>query len=105
MKITVNTGVLKKDDFYITEITDEIFERIIEPATGEPYLDRDADFPYKIDENDLCYKLFIEKGFAAPAANPFIVFRFNTIKCFYHHRMFSAKNLINSLLSYSPLSR
>jgi hypothetical protein len=38
-------------------------ERIIEPATGEPYLDRDADFPYKIDENDLCYKLFIEKGF------------------------------------------
>jgi hypothetical protein len=38
-------------------------ERIIEPVTGEPYLDRDADFPYKIDENDLCYKLFIEKGF------------------------------------------
>lgn len=38
-------------------------ERIIEPATGEPYLDRTADFPYKIDENDLCYKLFIEKGF------------------------------------------
>ena len=38
-------------------------ERIIEPITAEPYLDRDADFPYKIDENDLCYKLFIEKGF------------------------------------------
>ena len=38
-------------------------ERIIEPATGEPYLDRNAEFPYKIDENDLCYKLFIEKGF------------------------------------------
>ena len=38
-------------------------ERIIEPITGEPYLDRDADFPYKIDENDLCYKLFIEHGF------------------------------------------
>ena len=38
-------------------------ERIIEPITAEPYLDREADFPYKIDENDLCYKLFIEKGF------------------------------------------
>ena len=38
-------------------------ERIVEPVTGEPYLDREADFPYKIDENDLCYKLFIEKGF------------------------------------------
>ena len=38
-------------------------ERIIEPITGEPYLDRDADFPYKIDEDDLCYKLFTEKGF------------------------------------------
>ncbi len=38
-------------------------ERIVEPITGEPYLDRDADFPYKIDENDLCYKLFMEKGF------------------------------------------
>ena len=38
-------------------------ERIIEPITGEPYLDRNADFPYKIDENDLCYRLFIEHGF------------------------------------------
>ena len=38
-------------------------ERIIEPITGEPYLDRDADFPYKIDENDLRYRLFIEHSF------------------------------------------
>ena len=38
-------------------------ERMIEPINGEPYLDRDADFPYKIDESDLCYKLFIEHGF------------------------------------------
>ena len=38
-------------------------ERIIEPVTGEPYLDRTKDFPYKIDENDLCYKLFTENGF------------------------------------------
>ncbi len=38
-------------------------ERIIEPSTGEPYLDRAADFPYKIDEEDLCYKLFTDAGF------------------------------------------
>jgi hypothetical protein len=38
-------------------------ERIVEPVTGEPYLDRDATFDYKIDENDLCYKLFKEHGF------------------------------------------
>ncbi len=38
-------------------------KRIIKPITGEPYLDRNADFPYKIDENDLCYKLFIKYGF------------------------------------------
>jgi hypothetical protein len=38
-------------------------ERIVEPVNGEPYLDRDADFPYKIDHEDLCYRLFIEHGF------------------------------------------
>ena len=38
-------------------------KRIVEPVTGEPYLDREADFPYKIGENDLCYKLFTQKGF------------------------------------------
>ena len=38
-------------------------ERIVEPVTGEPYLDRDADFPYKIDHEDLCFKLFTEHGF------------------------------------------
>ena len=38
-------------------------ERIIEPVTAEPYLDRDADFPYKIEKGDLCYKLFIDAGF------------------------------------------
>ncbi len=35
----------------------------ISPKGSEPYADRDADFPYKIDENDLCYKLFTEHGF------------------------------------------
>ena len=38
-------------------------KEIIEPATGKDYLDRNKDFPYKINENDLCYKLFIENGF------------------------------------------
>lgn len=35
----------------------------ISPKGSEPYADRNADFPYKIDENDLCYKLFTEHGF------------------------------------------
>ena len=46
---------VKNDDGSMTEI--------IEPATGEPYLDRTKDFDYKIEKGDLCYKLFIEKGF------------------------------------------
>jgi len=36
---------------------------IIEPSTAVAYLNRDADFPYKIVKGDLCYKLFTEKGF------------------------------------------
>lgn len=35
----------------------------ISPAGGEAYADRALAFPYKIDENDLCYRLFIEHGF------------------------------------------
>lgn len=35
----------------------------ISPQKSIPYGDRSADFPHKIDENDLCYKLFIEHGF------------------------------------------
>jgi hypothetical protein len=38
-------------------------ERIVEPATGEPYLDREASFDYKIVPGDLCYNLFKEHGF------------------------------------------
>lgn len=38
-------------------------EEIIEPATGEPYLDRTLEFDYKINKDDLCYQLFIDKGF------------------------------------------
>lgn len=35
----------------------------IEPANGEAYVDREKSFPYKIDEKDLAYQLFLEKGF------------------------------------------
>lgn len=35
----------------------------ISPASSTDYVDRSSSFPYKIDENDLCYKLFIEHGF------------------------------------------
>lgn len=35
----------------------------VSPENGADYADRNKSFPYKIDENDLCYKLFIEHGF------------------------------------------
>lgn len=35
----------------------------ISPAGSEIYADRSKAFPYKIDENDLCYRLFKEHGF------------------------------------------
>lgn len=37
---------------------------LISPENGAAYADRSADFPHKIDKNDLCYQLFIEHGFA-----------------------------------------
>lgn len=35
----------------------------ISPPGSEPYADRSADFPHKIDKDDLCYKLFVKHGF------------------------------------------
>lgn len=35
----------------------------ISPPGSEIYADRSQDFAYKIDENDLCYRLFTEHGF------------------------------------------
>ncbi len=35
----------------------------ISPKGSETYADRSQDFAYKIDENDLCYKLFKKHGF------------------------------------------
>lgn len=38
-------------------------ELSVEPANGNTYTDRTQEFPYKINENDLCYRLFTEHGF------------------------------------------
>ncbi|MCM1025007.1 MAG: M15 family metallopeptidase [Roseburia sp.] len=35
----------------------------ISPAEAVSYADRSLSFPYKIDESDLCYKLFLQHGF------------------------------------------
>ncbi len=37
--------------------------RRVSPEAAESYADRSASFPYKIDEEDLCYQLFTEHGF------------------------------------------
>ena len=37
--------------------------RSVEPANAADYVDRSADFPYKIDHEDLCYQLFTAHGF------------------------------------------
>ncbi|MCR4919608.1 MAG: M15 family metallopeptidase [Prevotella sp.] len=37
--------------------------RYIQPATAEAYCDRTWDFKYKIDHDDLCFRLFTEAGF------------------------------------------
>ena len=36
---------------------------IIQPITAANYTDRNKSFNYKIEKNDICYKLFIENGF------------------------------------------
>lgn len=35
----------------------------IQPKTAAPYIDRTKSFPYKIDTQDLAYRLFIQNGF------------------------------------------
>ncbi len=48
---------------YVVFNKDGSGETYISPKGSEVYADRTKDFPYKIDENDLCYKLFIAHGF------------------------------------------
>ncbi|MFR9659643.1 MAG: M15 family metallopeptidase [Rikenellaceae bacterium] len=45
---------------YVKEGGDKL---IVEPTEAREYVDRGREFPYKIDTSDLCYKLFIERGF------------------------------------------
>ena len=37
--------------------------RFVQPATATEYCDRTKSFPYKIDEQNLCLRLFTEAGF------------------------------------------
>lgn len=48
---------------YVVFNNDGSGETYISPAGSEIYADRSQDFPYKIDENDLCYRLFKQHGF------------------------------------------
>ena len=45
---------------YIKEVDGK---KILEPSSAEEYIDRSKAFPYKIEEGDLCCKLFAEHGF------------------------------------------
>ena len=36
---------------------------VVSPKGADRYADRNGDFPYKIDRNDLCYRLFKAHGF------------------------------------------
>ncbi len=48
---------------YVVFNKDGSGETYISPEGSELYADRSQNFPYKIDENDLCCKLFKEHGF------------------------------------------
>lgn len=48
---------------YNPYITTRNGEQHVEPANGVPYVDRSGDYDYKIDREDLAYKLFCEAGF------------------------------------------
>ena len=61
MAVDINT--LYNPYHKIVKNEDGTTKEVIEPATGKAYLDRTQDFDYKINKDDLCYKLFIEKGF------------------------------------------
>ncbi len=49
--------------YYNPYVTYENGKEMVSPEGSEIYADRTLAFPYKIDENDLCYKLFILHGF------------------------------------------
>ena len=43
--------------------TDRDGQRIVEPATATPYVDRSRNFKYKIQKGDLLHRLFLKHGF------------------------------------------
>ncbi|WP_297906218.1 M15 family metallopeptidase [uncultured Parabacteroides sp.] len=45
---------------YVKESNGKI---IYSPENAKEYIDRSANFPYKIDHNDLCFKEFKKRGF------------------------------------------
>lgn len=49
--------------FFNPYVTYDNGKEKVSPAGSEAYADRSKPFAYKIDENDLCYKLFTEHGF------------------------------------------
>ncbi|MBO4903227.1 MAG: M15 family metallopeptidase [Lachnospiraceae bacterium] len=49
--------------FYNPYVRSRNGETVIEPAGSDAYADRAADFPYKIDTDDLAYRLFTQQGF------------------------------------------
>lgn len=57
MAIDINP---KYNPYVVTRTDGEIQ---ISPENGTAYADRNKDFSYKLDENDLCVKLFLEHGF------------------------------------------
>jgi hypothetical protein len=61
MAVDINT--LYNPYHKIVSNEDGTTEEVIEPAAGKAYLDRTKDFDYKIEKDDLCYRLFTEKGF------------------------------------------
>lgn len=63
MGMAVDINTLYNPYHNIVTNSDGTTKEIIEPATGKVYLDRTKNFNYKIEKDDLCYKLFTGKGF------------------------------------------
>ncbi len=63
----------------------------ISPVAGAAYADRSSSFPYKIDENDLCYKLFTQHGFIWGG-------NWNTLKDYQHFQKALDKQLCSESL-------
>ncbi len=53
---------------------------ICQPESGRDYIDRTKEFDYKIDENDLAYRLFTEAGFSWGG-------NWNSVKDYQHFEM------------------